>query len=316
VFPSVVDADKDGRKDLLIGQAEGNLKLYLNVNTDDDPEFDGGTLLQVGPPGSKIDIDVGQRPTISVADWNNDGRRDIVVGAKDGYVRLFVNEGTDAAWDFRTVQYVQEDGANMLVPTLRASPFVMDLDDDGMKDILMGNTEGQLLFYSNVGSDDAPTFSGYTYVEADGTPIDLAGIPRSRPFVCDWNNDGSLDVLLGAGDGLVRLYPGVVQATDVPGNELPPNADVARLLPAYPNPFNPAVTIPFVLPGNTHVKISIYNIEGRLIAEPAAGIFPKGTNRVTWQGTDDAGRILPSGMYFVRLLAGGISLTEKIVLVR
>ena len=46
-------------------------------------------------------------------------------------------------------------------------------------------------------------------------PIDLAGSPRSRPFVCDWNEDGYPDVLIGAGDGLVRLYEGVPEPATI-----------------------------------------------------------------------------------------------------
>jgi hypothetical protein len=84
----------------------------------------------------------------------------------------------------------------------------MQLDGDGNKDLLTGDTEGQVLFYSNTGTDDAPVFSGYAPVVSDGVPIDLDGGPRSRPFVCDWNGDSFPDILVGAGDGYVRLYQG------------------------------------------------------------------------------------------------------------
>ena len=311
VFPRVVDADNDGRKDLLIGEAEGTLRLYRNINTDDDPLFDGGILLQVGFPGVKTDIDVGQRPTPTVVDWNNDGRRDIVAGSKDGRIHLFINEGTDSAWDFRLERFIQEDGADMIVPTLRASPEIMDLDNDGGKDILTGNTEGQLLFYGNIGSDDAPIFSGNIPVESDSAAIDLTGALRSRPFICDWDADGARDILVGYGDGLVRLYRGI--------NELagttPPTAAV-RLLPAYPNPFNPAVTIPFVLSRSVYVRLSVYDVSGRQAAVLVDGIVPAGRHEARWHATDTRGIGLPSGIYFTRLRAGGIESTGKIVLVR
>lgn len=219
-FPRVVYWDADERKDLLVGQADGRIKLFLNINTDDDPQFDGGTFLQIDdpndphdPPG-KIDICVGLRATPMVVDWNNDGRKDLVVGALDGRIHIFINEGTNTEPDFQTVQYAQENGADLVVPTERSSPESLDLDDDGRKDLLTGNTEGQLLFYRNVGTDDAPLFSGYVLVESDGVPIDLppdppALGPRSRPFVCDWTGDDLTDVLIGAGDGLTHLYQGV-----------------------------------------------------------------------------------------------------------
>ncbi len=218
IFPRVVYWDADARKDLLAGEAAGKVRLFTNTGTDAAPVFDAGTYLQVGQPGVKADINVGGRATPIPVDWNGDGRKDLVVGALDGKVRVYVNEGTDSEPDFRTVQYAQESGADLVVPTGRSSPCLLDLDDDGKKDLLTGNTEGQLLFYRNVGTDQAPAFSGYAYVAAGGIPIDLPGSARSRPIVCDWTGDLDLDVLIGSGDGLVRLYEGAnASAVDSPG---------------------------------------------------------------------------------------------------
>jgi hypothetical protein len=98
----------------------------------------------------------------------------------------------------------------MIVLSDRSSPEVLDLDFDGKKDIVTGNTNGQLLFYKNTGTDASPVFADYELVEAAGVDIDLAGTPRSRPAVCDWTEDGYLDVLIGAYDGKVHLYQGVI----------------------------------------------------------------------------------------------------------
>lgn len=209
LFPRVVYWDADDRKDLLVGQSDGYLKLYLNTNTDAAPGFDDGTLLEVGQQGSKMAIKVGYRATPTVVDWNNDGNKDLVVGALDGRIHLFLNEGTHVAPDFRSETFVQEDGADLVVPNSRSSPVILDLDRDGKKDLLIGETNGQLLFYGNKGTDAAPAFSGYSLAEADGVVIDLPGDARSRPFVCDWTGDNLPDVLVGGGDGLVRLYQGV-----------------------------------------------------------------------------------------------------------
>jgi hypothetical protein len=312
LFPRVVDADKDGRKDLLIGEAEGTLRLYHNINTDDDPRFDGGTPLQVGSPGAKVDIDVGGRPTPAVVDWNNDGRRDVVAGAIDGRIHLFINEGTDSEWDFRIEQYIQEDGSDMIVPTLRSSPAIADMDGDGRKDLLAGNTEGQLLLHRNIGSDGAPAFSGYIPLESDSVAIDLPGALRSRPSVCDWDADCVRDILVGYGDGLVRLYRGMY---DVTGAATPPVA-AGRLLPAYPNPFNPVVTIPFMLPHSGRVELSVHDVSGRRIVVLVDQTMPPGRHEVRWRGVDAHGRRQPSGIYFTRLISGGIESTGKIALVR
>jgi hypothetical protein len=208
-FPRVVYWDSDMRKDLLVGRADGTVKIYLNTNTDVDPRFDGGTCVQVGLPGSKVNIDVGLRATPTVADWNLDGKKDLVIGAYDSKIHVFMNEGSDTVPDFQTDTLAQDNGQDLQVDSARSSPHLVDLDGDGRQDLLSGNTDGELVFYANVGRCDGPTFAGFTYVQADGVIIDLPGAPRSRPFVCDWNADGHLDILMGAGDGKVRLYWGL-----------------------------------------------------------------------------------------------------------
>ena len=221
-FPRVYDWDGDGRKDLIIGRADGKIRLFPNVNTDADPRFGTPGFLQVGEPGSKTDINVGSRATLAIVDINSDGRYDLVVGAMDGRVRVCLNEADSGPADFRTEMILPDGAGDLVVPAGRASVEIVELTGDGRKDLLVGNTNGQLLFYANLGLDMAPLFDGSVPVEAAGTPIDLAGTARSRPFVGDFNGDGFSDLLVGAQDGLVRLYPGQSTpgspgATDVQG---------------------------------------------------------------------------------------------------
>ncbi|MFZ2146951.1 MAG: FG-GAP-like repeat-containing protein [Sedimentisphaerales bacterium] len=234
-FPRVEYWDADERKDLLVGQADGTVEIFLNparqrrdgvnIGTDESPAFDGGTFLQVGRLGSKTNINVGARAAPCLVDWNSDGRNDLVVGAYDGRIHIFINEGTDTEPDFLVETFAQADGSDLVVPGKRASPIVIDLDNDGRKDILTGNTDGQLLFYRNVGTDAEPIFSDYTLIESNGVPIDLPSSPRSRPFLCYWTGDGHFgpidaypDVLIGAGDGKVHLYRGLPKIGDMDGD--------------------------------------------------------------------------------------------------
>ena len=221
-FPRVEYWDVDERKDLLVGQADGTVKIFLNIDTDESPTFDSGTFLQVGLPGSKTNINAGARATPCLVDWNNDGRKDLVAGAYDGRIHIFINEGTDTEPDFLAETFAQANGSDLAVPGKRASPIVIDLDMDDRKDILAGNTDGQLLFYRNIGTDAEPIFSDYKLVESNGVPIDLPGSPRSRPSICYWTGDGHFgpidaypDVLIGASDGKVHLYRGILGILEI-----------------------------------------------------------------------------------------------------
>ena len=212
LFPRVVDWNGDNRKDMLVGRADGMVDVFLNSGTDAVPVFTDPTRVQckTAAPGVYADVDVGVRATPTFVDWDSDGRMDLVVGAYDSHVHVYRNSaGAPGTPDLEAGTLAQDNGGELSVPTGRSSPVVADLDGDGKKDLLVGNTEGELLLYINTGTALAPSFSGYIAMEADENPIDLPDATRSRPFVCDWNEDGYADVLVGARDGYVRLYQGV-----------------------------------------------------------------------------------------------------------
>jgi len=219
-FPRVVYWNADEKKDLLLGLADGTLRVYYNIGSDAEPTF-GAAVTVVGGEASQP-LDVGARATPDFVDWNNDGMMDLVVGAYDGLLHLYTNCGFGGALPpcFATSTIngfppVRANGADLYVPSGRSSPVAMDLDGDGKKDLLAGNTAGQLLFYSNTGTDSEPNFAGYELVRSNGVAIDLPGSPRSRPSVCDWTDDGYLDVLIGASDGKVHLYQSIPQPGDM-----------------------------------------------------------------------------------------------------
>ena len=89
-----------------------------------------------------------------------------------------------------------------------------------------------------------------------------------------------------------------------------------RLLPAYPNPFNGTTTIRFDLPSSVEVNLTLYNLTGQRVITLARGMREAGGYSIGWDGMDDAGRALVSGMYFYNLTAGDRSETRKLILLR
>jgi hypothetical protein len=84
----------------------------------------------------------------------------------------------------------------------------------------------------------------------------------------------------------------------------------------FPNPFNPSTMINYQLPMNTHAKLSVYNLLGQEVRTLVNGHQPTGIHEVTWDGRDDAGRTVASGVYLYRLEAGGYVQSKKMVLIK
>ncbi|MCB2211366.1 T9SS type A sorting domain-containing protein [bacterium] len=88
------------------------------------------------------------------------------------------------------------------------------------------------------------------------------------------------------------------------------------LHPAYPNPFNPSVTIPFALPKAADTKIAIYNTLGQRVAVVVDKTLQAGQHSVVWQGVSSSGQPVSSGVYFVQMQAPGFIKTQKIVMLK
>ena len=87
-------------------------------------------------------------------------------------------------------------------------------------------------------------------------------------------------------------------------------------LASYPNPFNPRTVISFELPEEVFVRLVVYNLLGQKVRVLVEEVLGAGVHTVTWDGRDDDGRYVSSGVYVVRLEAGGKAFTRKMLLVR
>jgi hypothetical protein len=90
-----------------------------------------------------------------------------------------------------------------------------------------------------------------------------------------------------------------------------------QLLPAAPNPFNPRTELRFALPEPATVSLRVYDIKGGLVRTLVAGAHhAAGEHAVAWDGRDDTGRAAASGVYVVRLDAGGAHSAGRVVLAK
>jgi hypothetical protein len=84
----------------------------------------------------------------------------------------------------------------------------------------------------------------------------------------------------------------------------------------YPNPFNPETTIKYQLPASSHVRLSIYTALGQEIRLLVDYTQPPAYHQIVWDGRDNAGNPLPSGVYFYRLETDKFTAIKKMVMMK
>ncbi len=119
---------------------------------------------------------------------------------------------------------------------------------------------------------------------------------------CGWNID---DIEIW---GLPNVSSGIDDELEVLASP--------RLDPVRPNPFNPTATIGYALPADGPVHLAVYDVRGRRVKVLASGEHEAGSYTTTWQGRNERGVEVGSGVYFLRLEAAGEVSTRKMVLVK
>lgn len=149
------------------------------------------------------------------------------------------------------------------------------------------------------------------------TSDNLVGNVRT-PLRAGFNNFGGM--LFGIPDGITEIVPGVFFDSlifSVTGIDTPaPLPRETALLGAYPNPFNSSTTIRFSLLTASDVVITIYNVTGQLMRAFRLDNAPAGDGSVVWNGTDESGSAVSSGVYFYRMEAGDFRASSRVTLLK
>ncbi|MEK9150124.1 MAG: VCBS repeat-containing protein, partial [Candidatus Desantisbacteria bacterium] len=143
VVPRIIDWNKDNKKDILVGDKQGYLWIYLNTGTDESPAFSTVTRVFVGTGSTPLKVSGYSAPCF--IDWNGNGKEDLIVGDSDGYIWLFLNYGIDTP-QFDQGTKIKVSGGVVDVGE-NAVPYVLDYNNDGKKDILIGNKAGLVYLY-------------------------------------------------------------------------------------------------------------------------------------------------------------------------
>ncbi len=110
-------------------------------------------------------------------------------------------------------------------------------------------------------------------------------------------DDVSITAGVGVEDGVAPVY-----TTQLKGN--------------YPNPFNPETTISFSVKDAGPVSVEIYNVKGQLVQKLVNDVRDAGDHTVVWNGTDNNGRAVSSGVYYYKMNTGKYSSTKKMIMMK
>jgi hypothetical protein len=209
------DWDEDGKADCLAGDCDGFVWYFRNETGQRAPVFARGVRLRAGGKPLSLASSGGHaRP--DACDWNDDGRKDLVVSDGAGTVTVFLNEGTQAEVALgpgKPLEY-WEDGAGPkpIDRGTRSHILVCDYNSDGRKDLLFCDQENPgFHFFENRGAPGEPRL-------APAKRLQIA--PCVRPnfgSFADWDGDGKKDLITCEFEHTVRLHKNI--GSGKPGEE-------------------------------------------------------------------------------------------------
>lgn len=200
----------------------------------------------------------------------------------------------------------------------------VDIDNDGTEEIAVCIDENFLILKFN-GSKDHHTYEIY-YIKKN----ELNSIEEYQVYVgstmYDLRNTGEYEILISMYQS-IEVQPNNYNTRYVTKIYKPDSTtsinDDSEILPMsimlyqnYPNPFNPQTNIKFELNKLEEVSIKVYNVLGKEIKQLLQEYLPSGEHNIQWNGKGDEGSTLPSGIYFIQMIAGNYQKTIKTILLK
>lgn len=214
-FPALFDYNRDGLMDLAIGNvtyfgSQGQIAVLQNTGTSTQPVYE------------LVSYDLGSSSTQGVknitptfGDMDNDGDVDMIIGETTGYIHYYQNNApvspnTPAQFTLTSTQYfnIKENSFS--------APFIIDLNQDGLNDIVCGSRLGKLNYYQNNGTASAPNFSNTPTISNLGLVSTVDPAFSSSGYSIPWffTHNGELELFVGSYSGKIYHYSDIYDGSN------------------------------------------------------------------------------------------------------
>ena len=344
--PAVADANHNGSSDIILATVNGLVYSYNNsgeINqgfplsisdsiqcpvslTDLDGDHDleiivgdeSGTVYVIDHNSSLISsfsADESVRSGIVIADLNQNGSMELLFSdiSQNIYVWDPTQDSELIGWP------VHLDNGDL------SEPIIVDLDNDLDLEIILTTTAGSVFILHH----DGLLYQNFPYISQDSI--------HCSPAVGDLDMDGDYEIIIGSESGLKVLdisedggnqyswksYRGNSYRDGFFNQNLSYMSIKKNLVPLeftlgnnYPNPFNPITRFNYSLSENANVKIIVYDINGREIKVLVNDTESAGNKSTIWDGTNNFGEHVSTGLYFYKIQAADFVKTKKMVLLK
>ena len=322
----ITDIDHDGHKEIIMwNEGTGDVRVYENTGEDTY------AVVNTWTPTPSAYVGATVKSLIPAVDFDKDGVDELYLSDSKGLLWVITPNGDvstmfdDANWhvlhDWKLDGYEFNEGGEVrgCIPG--------DLDRDGLPDLYFaGNNFGAVMDMEYEGGSVTGEASySFYYTIIDGGEV--AGGHFGRPAnvdIGDMDNDGHLEIVATVPwtgdnpvDNLKGLYVFEFENTqlsiDIPFDQVPM---VYSLRQNYPNPFNPVTRISYDIIEPTNVTIRIYDLLGQSVKTLVNERKDVGFYTTLWNGLDQSGATVASGVYIYRFETERFTATKKMLLLK
>ncbi|MEC7646007.1 MAG: FG-GAP-like repeat-containing protein, partial [Bacteroidota bacterium] len=244
--PTFGDLNGDNNKDLIVGDADGKLHLFINT---------GGGSFQLTAPNYQT-IDVGQFAHPQLIDVNRDGLTDLIIGEQDGTINFLPNSGSinNAIFDTIIENWGGIDIDQSFISTGFSNPTLYD--SSGVYQLFVGSFSGSIYQFSNIDNNLTGQFTS-----VNGTATNLWDGGKSAITMADINNDNQPDMIIGNISGGIAYFSSDTLLQDTSTVFVNIGNSENNEFNIFPNP----TTKNFTLYSNNKGIVKIYNLLGDII---------------------------------------------------